>query len=56
MATTFRGFSRKKTLEYLEKINTDITLNDKQKEIIQKIKKEVETKPDEDFNYKELNP
>lgn len=50
------GFSRKKTLEYLEKINTDITLNDKQKEIIQKIKKEVETKPDEDFNYKELNP
>ena len=50
------GFSKQKTLEYLEKINTDISLNDKQKEIIQKIKKDAETKPDADFNYKNKNP
>ncbi len=45
------GYSKQKTLEYIEKINTEISLNEKQKYIIQKIKKEVKTYPNSNYNY-----
>lgn len=51
MSDTNYGYSKEKTLKYLEKIQTEITLNEKEAKLFQAIKESVNSKANSFFNY-----